>query len=134
MDLKENAVYDVVMSDSDAEFERELEVLHTIARQNNIKHLDWSYSDVPPDKLNEPHTFQGITHVQYRGYRMKSRILGNTWLDIWKASDACFTKNLKKYGQWFTCSDGEDIYALDDHVFIELFERSGNVLRVTCGS
>jgi hypothetical protein len=118
------------MSDSDAE----LEVLNTIARQKNIKHLEWSYSDVPSDKLNEPHTFQGITHVQYGGYRMKSRVVGNTWLDIWKASDACFAKNLKKHGQWYACSDGEEMYALDDHIFIELFKRSGNVLRVLCGS
>lgn len=133
MDLKENAVYDVVMSDSEAEFERELEQLDTIARQKNIKHLQWS-ADVPPHKLNEPHTFQGITHVQYGGYRLKSRVVGSTWLDIWKASDACFAKNLKKHGQWYACSDGEEMYALDDHIFIELFERSGNVLRVLCGS
>jgi hypothetical protein len=118
----------------EAKWQQEFDALNAVAEVHNIKYLSWS-CNIPASELNAPHAFQGITHVKYEKYPVKTAIKGTTWLDIWKASDACFKRNLLKFGRWYPAMDDcEAFFALDDHTFIESFVRVRNVLVVECGS
>jgi hypothetical protein len=122
--------------DEEAGWAEEFEKLRRIEDLNGIEHLRWSLGDVESDKLSEAHNYQSARYIQYRDYPIKCRIVGKTWLDLWKAADKCFAKNLKKYGRWYSMEefDKPPSFELDDHVYIEGFSKAGNVLVVECGS
>ena len=79
----------------------------------------WSVTEV--DNLSEPHPYEGVKYVSYKGFWgegiVTQAIHGNTWAALYVAANACIR-------------DSGD----DHHVFIEDFRKSGDTLLLTTGS
>jgi len=104
----------------DDEYYKDLEAFR---KSNGIKNSVWCYEEgddknFPISKFAEKHPFSKIKWIVV-GYwgTTRTKIMGDTWLDIWKACDKAIKKAKSQH-----------------HPFIEILEVKGNMLDIHCGS
>lgn len=78
-----------------------------VAQDQRIHHSRWSITEVA--NLHEPHPYDGARCVVYTTHwgagEVSQEIRGDTWLDLWRAADACINQSGDRH-----------------HYFIERFE------------
>ena len=111
-----------VPRDDDAAYSAYLTELHNFQDRHGIKIVSWSLNDGDSDdpfpiaRFAEKHPFHNAKWVVNHNCPTKTKIEGDTWLDILKACDKMKQKNN------------------DYHDFIEIITQKGSILEIFCGS
>ena len=110
---------DEMDADGDDDFNRRWDHYRSFMTLHNLVAV-WSMYEI--DDLTDKHPFEGATHISYYAGvwgngTVKQAIEGNTWGDLYKASNACIV------------SSG-DLH----HIFIEGLVCTGNILHLHTGS
>jgi len=95
--------------------------LYDFQKGHGIKIVSWSLGDnmndpFPIARFAEKHPFHNAKWVVNHNCPTKTKIKGDTWLDILKACDKMKQKNI------------------DYHDFVEIITQKGSILEIFCGS